>query len=142
MGTGILYHAPMELNRWIIEARARAQMTQQQLADALGVTKSNVSAWENSRHEPGWSQMLKIRQVTGLPLPVDDMQSTPGAKDWPFEFPASRLDQLDERQLAAVERILVSAIELAAMGMSKAPPFSTSGNTGEAEQVSGTKKSA
>lgn len=119
----------MQINQWIIEARARAKLTQQQLADALGVTKSNVSAWENSRHEPGWSQMLKIRQVTGAPLPVDDASA--GAPAWPFRFPQSRLDQLTEDQIAAVERILASAIELATAGRSVGASFSPSGTAGD-----------
>lgn len=130
LGTEFLYHSPMELNRWIIEARGRAHMTQQQLADALGVTKSNVSAWENSRHEPGWSQMLKIREVTGAPLPVDDAGATQAGASWPFAFPRSRLDQLSEKQLAELERIVVSALELASTGSRQTGgTFATSGST-------------
>ncbi|MBY4730767.1 XRE family transcriptional regulator [Cupriavidus pauculus] len=71
-GQGILYPPGMELKDWVRDARERSNLTQTQLGEALGVSKANVSAWENGRHEPSWSQMLKIRSITGMPLPVDD----------------------------------------------------------------------
>lgn len=49
----------MELKDWVREARTNKHMTQTQLGEALGVSKANVSAWENGHHEPSWSQMLK-----------------------------------------------------------------------------------
>lgn len=101
------------LATWIIEARTRAQLTQQQLADALGVTKSNVSAWENSRHDPSWSQMLKIRAVTGAALPIEDARPAPVEQSWPFSFPRAKLDQLSQEQIAQLDKILAAAIDLA-----------------------------
>lgn len=62
----------MELKEWVREARTSSNLTQTQLGEALGVSKANVSAWENGHHEPSWSQMLKIRSITGMPLPIDD----------------------------------------------------------------------
>ncbi|MCA7083421.1 helix-turn-helix transcriptional regulator [Cupriavidus sp. DB3] len=135
-GTGFLYDSPMELNRWIIEARARAQLTQQQLADALGVTKSNVSAWENSRHDPSWSQMLKIRAVTGAALPIEDAGPAAAEQSWPFSFPRAKLDQLSQKQIAQLDKILAAAIDLASEGKPvTASPFSTSGTAGEPEST-------
>lgn len=37
----------------------------------MNVTKGNVSAWENGRHEPSWSQILKINELSGFPLPLN-----------------------------------------------------------------------
>ncbi|MDR8787929.1 HTH-type transcriptional regulator PrtR [Burkholderia multivorans] len=68
----ILYHSPMELSEWVLFARTSKNLTQQQLGEALSVSKANVSAWEKGRHDPSWTQILKIRQITGVPLPVDD----------------------------------------------------------------------
>lgn len=62
----------MELKEWVREARTSSNLTQTQLGEALGVSKANVSAWENGHHEPSWSQMLRIRSITGMPLPIDD----------------------------------------------------------------------
>jgi len=58
----------VELKVWIREARKHKGWTQEQLGEALGVTKGNVSGWENGRHEPGYSQLAKIAQETGYPL--------------------------------------------------------------------------
>lgn len=51
------------------------------MADALGVTKGNVSAWENGRHEPGWAKLLKIGHLTGQPLPVPPELQEPIPKE-------------------------------------------------------------
>src|SRR5690606_36048064 len=55
-----LYHEQMEINKWVKTARTHAKLTQEKLAEILEVTKGNVSAWENGRHEPSWTQMKKI----------------------------------------------------------------------------------
>lgn len=36
----------------LMKLREDAGLTQRQLADALGVTVTTISAWENRRHEP------------------------------------------------------------------------------------------
>lgn len=66
-----LYHDKMEKKLWVKTARTHAGLTQDQLGDLLGVTKGNVSAWENGRHDPGFAQMLKINEITKYPLPID-----------------------------------------------------------------------
>lgn len=69
---GNLYPLLMELSAWVKLVRTRKDWTQEQLAEQLDVTKGNVSAWENARHEPGWGQILKIAHLSGLPLPVPE----------------------------------------------------------------------
>lgn len=66
----ILYASGMELSAWVKLARTKRGWTQDQMADALGVTKGNVSAWENGRHEPGWAKLLTIGRLTCTPLPI------------------------------------------------------------------------
>jgi len=61
----------MELKDWIRAARASAALTQERLGDLLGVTKGNISAWENARHEPSFGQLQRIAHVTGYTLPSD-----------------------------------------------------------------------
>lgn len=58
----------MELKDWVRAARTHKGWTQEQLGDVLGVTKGNVSGWENGRHQPGWPQMLKIEEATGYSI--------------------------------------------------------------------------
>jgi transcriptional regulator with XRE-family HTH domain len=58
----------VQLNEWIKAARKRAELTQEQLGERLDVTKGNVSAWENGRHQPSYSQLKRIEEITGYPL--------------------------------------------------------------------------
>lgn len=59
----------MEMRNWIRSARKKADLTQEQLGEKLGVTKGNVSAWENGRHEPSYAQIQEISVVTKCPMP-------------------------------------------------------------------------
>lgn len=53
------------------EARKNSGWSQEALGDAMSITKGNVSAWENNRHQPSIPQLLKISQLTGHPLPSE-----------------------------------------------------------------------
>ena len=78
----------MKINEWSKHARNAAEMTQEQFGDALGRTKGNVSSWEKGAHEPSWSLMLQISDLTGQPLPIDFKYSpsAPAKKDDEFEI--------------------------------------------------------
>ena len=41
-------------------ARAKAKLTQERLARAVGTTKGAVSSWESGRHSPSPSAALKL----------------------------------------------------------------------------------
>lgn len=58
----------MDLGEWVLAARKLKGWTQTQLGDAMGVTKGNVSAWENERHEPSFSQVMKLSELTGAQI--------------------------------------------------------------------------
>lgn len=47
-------------------ARVHRKMTQQQFADALGVTKSSVQNWENGKTKPGIDKIEKICNVLDM----------------------------------------------------------------------------
>lgn len=66
-----IYDSEMEIASWVRAARKHAGMTQEGLGEMLGLTKGNVSAWENKRHDPSINQLLKISQLTGYPLPKE-----------------------------------------------------------------------
>lgn len=72
----------MDTAKWVKGARAHAQLTQAALGDFLGVTKANVSGWETGRHEPSYSQMLKIKDRTGYPLPHEWPMSLVDMERW------------------------------------------------------------
>jgi transcriptional regulator with XRE-family HTH domain len=71
----------MELKDWIRVARKAAKLTQEQLGEKLGMTKGNVSAWENGRHEPSYAQLQQISEISGEPLPSTDGQHKTGTGD-------------------------------------------------------------
>lgn len=52
----------------IREARATLGMSQQALADALGVTRAAVSLWETGQAEPQAANMLALRELLGPAL--------------------------------------------------------------------------
>jgi DNA-binding transcriptional regulator YiaG len=60
----------MGLSEWVLSSREAAGLTQAQLGERVGVGKGNVSAWENSRHEPSYAQLLEIGRQTGWPHPL------------------------------------------------------------------------
>ena len=52
----------------IKEARAAAQLTQEQVAEALGVSRQTVSNWENDRTYPDILSVIKISDCYGVSL--------------------------------------------------------------------------
>lgn len=100
---------------WVRAARASKGWNQDQLGDAVGVTKANVSHWETGKHEPSFGQLLKIRDATGYPL-----RDVGPATDWPLpRVPRERLTSLSAEQLAALQAGIVGL--LAALA-SQEPP--------------------
>lgn len=96
----------MEISAWIKASRLAAEMTQTELGDALGVTKGNVSAWENGRHEPSYSQMLKIAELTKSRLPL-----APVPGDWPFpRVTKESFDRLTQPQKEAIEDWVIDQV--------------------------------
>ena len=48
-------------------ARLRANLTQEDLGDKLGVTQTAVSYWEGGKRDPGVSDLLRIAEACGVP---------------------------------------------------------------------------
>jgi transcriptional regulator with XRE-family HTH domain len=57
------------IGQWVRAARKYVHWTQSQLADEMGVTKANVSHWEGGNHDPSFRQLVRIKRLTGYPLP-------------------------------------------------------------------------
>ena len=58
--------APTVQNR-VKELRAELEWTQQQLADAVGVSRQSINSIERQRYEPSLALALKFARVFGLP---------------------------------------------------------------------------
>lgn len=63
---GSIYARDMEMNVWVREARKKLGLSQEALGAALGVTKGNVSAWENGRHRPDLQLIGELSRLSGL----------------------------------------------------------------------------
>lgn len=64
----VSYNARMDLNARIFKARTDASMTQDELALAVGKTRSAVAQWESGDVRPRHSTILSIAKATNKPL--------------------------------------------------------------------------
>jgi SOS-response transcriptional repressor LexA len=60
----------MDIGKWIKASREAADLKQEQLAERLGKSRGNVSAWENGRHDPSFMQILDIARITHHAVPI------------------------------------------------------------------------
>lgn len=112
----------MDMKSWIFNARTRARLTQAQLGERLGMTKGNVSAWENGRHEASLDQLVRIAEVTGYAEPLPGMPSSnvlhPVSAGrvhyWPFEGVDEDkvLDLSDSDRVRLETAILIAAAQV------------------------------
>lgn len=58
----------MDIGKKIKEARARADLTQEQAAEALGVSRQTVSNWENSKSYPDIVSVVKMSDLYSISL--------------------------------------------------------------------------
>ncbi|SET40722.1 Transcriptional regulator, contains XRE-family HTH domain [Nitrosomonas marina] len=59
----------LDISGFVKSVREKLALTQEQLAEKLGCTKGNVSAWERGHHQPSYSQLCDLSSMSGLPLP-------------------------------------------------------------------------
>ena len=61
----------MNIGLWVKDARQHAERTQQQVADYLGLSKSNISGIEHGRHKISIERMVELGKWCNYPLPVN-----------------------------------------------------------------------
>ena len=66
----------MTLGQQITSARKEKGMTQEMLAEQLGVTRQAVARWETGKALPGTANLFMLRQLLGIPLEAADMEAT------------------------------------------------------------------
>jgi transcriptional regulator with XRE-family HTH domain len=52
----------------IRSARLRAELSQEQLAERLGLARSSIARWETDTVEPGFSTLRRVLQACGFDL--------------------------------------------------------------------------
>ncbi len=105
---------------WVKTARAKMGMSQEALSAHLGLTKGNVSAWENGRHKPKLEQVLAIAQLTGMEQPAEMRgfnvtSATMGARRIPlisYVQAGVWTDVVDSYQPGAADEYLLTDLEL------------------------------
>lgn len=55
---------------YIKTARKAIKLSQEKLGDLFGCSKSNVSGWENGRHEAPFKVLSYLARESGIPLPM------------------------------------------------------------------------
>ena len=65
----------INIEDWVKSARNKANLTQEQLAEKLAMTKANISAFENGRTMPSFLHMIKICQICDVSLPINELKS-------------------------------------------------------------------
>ena len=58
----------MELGEKLKEARTKAGLKQEELAQTIGVSRQTVSNWENNRSYPDIASVMKLSNLYGLSL--------------------------------------------------------------------------
>lgn len=58
----------MDIKISLAAARVNAKLTQEELAEKLGVSKSTVNGWEQGKSEPKLSQLQAISSLSGIPM--------------------------------------------------------------------------
>lgn len=72
------------IGAWVRAARRHWNHSQEDLGDAMGLTKGNISAWENNRHSPSIQQLTRVSEITGFPMPEEILQHYPGGSKAPL----------------------------------------------------------
>lgn len=87
-------HAPSEYGSHLASLRKAAGLTQQQLADAIGVKQSNIAFWERAAKPPRGEVIPSLASALGVSIPVVLMQAEERTSR--HRGPASKVEQLIE----------------------------------------------
>ncbi|WP_099203393.1 helix-turn-helix domain-containing protein [Miniphocaeibacter massiliensis] len=60
----------MDIGKKLKEARTRAEMTQEELAEKIHVSRQTISSWENSRSYPDIISVIMLSDLYGISLDV------------------------------------------------------------------------
>jgi len=88
-------------------ARAKAGLTQDEMAERAGVAQSLISAYENGRRQPTVPTLLRLLEAAGfdlrMRLEVPDAQSR-AAEEWTSTRPGSERRRWEREQRVALSQ--------------------------------------
>lgn len=101
----------------IKEARQRARLSQQELAERLGTTQSVITRWETGRRSPTFETLVRAVRACGLKIAITLGRPDPDHELFMREnrrlTPAQRLEQMT-KQSAGLDELLASKKRAAA----------------------------
>ena len=94
----------MTTGELIRSARLRAELSQEQLAERLGVPRSSIARWETETVEPGLSTLRRVLQACGFDL---SLALVPFERDPELDARMQEVQRLtpQERLRAMVDRL-------------------------------------
>lgn len=110
----------MTLGEKIASARKEKGMTQEMLAEKLGVTRQAVARWETGKALPGTANLFMLRQLLGIPLEATDLEGTTGTEKSGTLANTEKAESLTAKQkwmlLAAAAILLWFALQFVGLG--------------------------
>ena len=87
------------LGEKIRQARREKGLTQEQLAQALFVSRQTVSNWENGKTEPDYQTLVRLSQELGMEIVRAEETPAEAPPEAPPEEPARQRDEGKARRL-------------------------------------------
>ena len=120
------------LGEKIRQARREKGMTQEQLAQALFVSRQTVSNWENGKTEPDYQTLVRLSQELGMEIVRAEETPAEAPPEAPPEEPARQRDEGKARRLRLWLAAAAAAALALALGLALLPsPGRRSGYTVE-----------
>ena len=73
-----------ELGKQLKEARAGANLSQEELAKRIGVSRQTISNWENGRSEPDLETLGRIAELLGVEKPEISITHLEGGENYTY----------------------------------------------------------
>ena len=120
------------LGEKIRQARREKGLTQEQLAQALFVSRQTVSNWENGKTEPDYQTLVRLSQELGMEIVRAEETPAEAPPETPPEEPARQRDEGKARRLRPWLAAAAAAALALALGLALRPsPGRRSGYTVE-----------
>jgi len=91
-----------EYGLYLASLRKAVSLSQQQLADFLGVRQATLAAWEHSATPPKGEFLLPLSEI--LNVPVEELLTTGRKKTAKHRGPASRIESLMDKVATLPQR--------------------------------------
>lgn len=91
-----------EMGRFIAEKRRAKNLTQEQLAELLGVSNKTISKWETGKSMPDYSVVESLCKALNITIPEllagkeKDSESTPGYTEEQVELLLYKVEQMEK----------------------------------------------